>query len=348
MSKYVFLTFVAFAFFIAVGCRPKSVSATSAPPPEGEEVTFKGVGGLMLKGTLLRPAGGEKAPAMLLLPGSGPSDRDGNQAGLQINILKDIAEKLQSEGIATLRFDKRAVPSVYGAEFPKDPKQLADFFSWPNFVEDADAAYKFLQSRPGIDPHKVGVLGHSEGGAIALAMEKDVHPAALVLVSTAGRDLGEVIVTQIGPEGYSAQFTDAATIKKYDDIAKQAVDSIRSTGHLPVGLNLDKLAPLFPTYIDVYFHGIFNFDPAAAAARCRQPVLVVQGLKDIQVSPKYDAPRLMKALPKATSELYEVPNATHCMKKFTNAADPGLTGPMIPAVLDRIAGWTKAHLSGNS
>ncbi len=95
----------------------------------------------MLHGTFLMPASSDKAPAVLLIPGSGPTDRDGNQKpGLISDLLKQIAERLATEGIATYRFDKRAV-STYYPLWPKDIEGFNSFMSFWNFVGDVQAAY---------------------------------------------------------------------------------------------------------------------------------------------------------------------------------------------------------------
>lgn len=349
MSKYM-LSFSLMLLLVCLGCMAKEPQVTQAAEKQptahtaqnSREVTFTGVGGFKLDGTLLLPNAPGRHSALLLLPGSGPSDRDGNQTGLQINILKELAEKLAENGVATLRFDKRAVGTRYHALYPKDKSALNDFFSWEAFVGDAEAAFKFLQSQPEIDPKSVGVLGHSEGGIIALAMAKDVDPAALVLVSTPGRDLGDLIVEQIG-QGYSSKLVDPATLKKYVDESKQAVDVIRTTGKVPDGID-PKLAPNFPSYASKYLHSLFTFEPTSAAKDYHHPVLIVQGEKDIQVSVDRDAPKLFAAFAPGQAELYKVPNATHCMKQFKGDLDPGFNGPVLPAVLDKVSAWSKDHL----
>ena len=181
-----------------IGGMAASGPALAAPAPPAasmsREVTFTGAGGLVLQGTLLLPAAqpGTKTPAMLLLAGSGPTDRDGSSPLVGDvtgdGLLKQIATRLAAAGIATLRYDKRATKG-YAAHFPKDPAGLNAFFSWKNFVDDAQAGMDFLRVQSQIDPARVGVLGHSEGGMIAIqlgAKSTTTRPAALVLVGTPG------------------------------------------------------------------------------------------------------------------------------------------------------------------
>ena len=139
-------------------------SIVAVPIVQDEEVQFSGVGGLKLSGTLTRPEAGDTLPAVLILPGSGPTDRNGNSIAINvpIELHRQIAERLASEGIASLRFDKRAVMR-YSAEWPKDLVGINDFFGWDKFAGDATAAFQFLRTQKRIDAKRVGILGHSEG-----------------------------------------------------------------------------------------------------------------------------------------------------------------------------------------
>jgi pimeloyl-ACP methyl ester carboxylesterase len=348
MAKYLKASKAAWgtaALFVALGCASKvspAFAADSQASAISTDIEYVGYQGLTLKGTFLKPSGDGPFPAMLLLPGSGPSDRNSNQQGLQINVLKDIAESLAKNGVATLRFDKRAVAGTYQAMFPKDIAALNDFFSWQAFVGDAEASYNALKKQPGVDPNRVGILGHSEGGAITLAMAQDTHPRAVVLVSTAGRDLGTVMVEQI-KQGYGAQFRTADQTEKLTSETERAVVAVRQTGTVPAGLP-DQLKPLFPTYATKYLHDIFVFDPTKAAADLQCPALVVQGEKDVQISAERDAPKLMAAIPKGQGELYLAKGCSHCLKHPANAQDPALTGATDTQALDKIGAWSKAHL----
>lgn len=343
MSKYMGSTFL--ALILLTGCKgesPKVVAAVpqAAPSPAASrEVSFKGYKGLELKGKFLSGSTA-KGPGVLLLPGSGPTDRDGNQAGLKVDILKSIAEKLASEGISSLRFDKRAVAATYGKSFPKDLAGLDDFFSWDAFVADASAAMDFLKSQPEIDPARTGILGHSEGGVIAVAAAKTAKPKALLLISTPGRDLGAVIIEQIS-QGYGTQLVDPAVLKKRVAETKRVVGAIQTTGKVPTDIPAE-LSPLFPAYAPSYLHSTFTFDPTTALATFGGPVLIVQGMNDVQVSPERDAPKLKEA--SKQSELFLVPGASHCLKASKGGMDPGFEGPVLPAALDKISSWAKSNL----
>lgn len=339
MSKYILVG--AMATSLCLGCKAAEPKATVVSPSgvQSKEVSFKGYEGLELFGTLELPRE-SKAPAVLLLPGSGPSDRDGSQPGLKIDILRQIAEGLAAQGIASLRFDKRAVAGRYAKAFPKDLAGLDHFFSWNAFVEDAKGAFAYLKTQPQIDSARMGILGHSEGGMIAIALAKQVKPKALILVSTPARDLGTVIIEQI-TEGYSARLSQPAALKKRVAETKRIVAAIRKDHTIPSDVDAE-LAPLFPKYLSQYMTSVVAFQPAQEVKDFAGPVLIVQGEKDIQVSPERDANVLKESI--KGSELFLVKGASHCLKSVSTDLEPGFEGPVVPEALRKISSWAKAAL----
>jgi len=311
---------------------------------EGREVEFKGIDGMTLKGTLLLPDGKGKFPAMVLLPGSGPTDRNGNQPGMTVDLLKQIAEELAKDGIATLRFDKRAVGTVYKDVYPKDLAKFNDFFSWENHVGDARKAFDYLRSQPEIDTKHVGILGHSEGSMIAMAVAgQDDGPALAVLVGAPGRPLGTVMHEQIVASlarNPAPGIDSEKLIGEFDATLKSIVDK----SVLPSDMD-PLLAPLFPPIATKYLHSVFLFQPTEVAAKIKCPVFVVQGEKDIQISVLRDTPPLMEALKKRpgyASELLVVPSASHNLKAVQDEKkEPGFAGPVVPLALKSIGDWVK-------
>src|SRR5205085_6509368 len=132
--------------------------------------------------------------------GSGPTDRNGNQPpALTTDLLRQIADILAAEGIASFRYDKRGM-SANRATMPKDHAEWPGFFDWPQFVGDARAAFATLAGQPDVVPDRVGVLGHSEGGILALELGsggEGPRPRVLVLAATPGRPLGQVMHAQL-------------------------------------------------------------------------------------------------------------------------------------------------------
>lgn len=125
-----------FFLLVASAVLAAKVDAQSTNPFTEREVAFNGAGGFQLRGTLVLPSATKgKVPGVLLLPGSGPSDRNGNQPPqLVTDLLKQIAERLAADGFASLRFDKRAA-AVYATTWPKDMAAMNNFFSYDALLE---------------------------------------------------------------------------------------------------------------------------------------------------------------------------------------------------------------------
>jgi len=318
-------------------------------PANEREVTFAGAGGLALHGTLLLPAGAEgKVPGVLLLAGSGQTDRNGNVPGLTIDLLKEIAERLAREGYASLRFDKRAA-AVYAASWPADVAKQNDFFSWDSFVGDAKAGLVFLQAQPRIDARRVVIAGHSEGATIAMQIGHDFNgatnaPAGLILISSPGRTGGLIVREQVDM-GLKRNGATDEQLRPYLDYVDLVLSQLKKDGTIPPNPP-PGLEGLFPPSAAKLLRAEFEFDPARILPGYDGPVLVVQGGKDVQVSALRDTPLLDTALKTRKRGKYEVlivPSASHNMKKVNNEnLEPGLVGPVVTETLDKIAAWMKA------
>ena len=140
-------------------------------------------------------------PGIVLVAGSGPTDRDGNNplAPERIDLLKLIAELLAAAGIATLRYDKRGI----GGSTARPHGTLEEqerFFAWDNFVADVAAAHGELVKHDEIKPYATALLGHSEGGLLVLAAASTItsnRPHGMVLTSTPGRPMNDIVRAQV-------------------------------------------------------------------------------------------------------------------------------------------------------
>lgn len=318
------------------------------------DVTIAGQGGTSLAGTLMLPPNADgnhrKVPAMLLIQGSGPVDRNGNIPPTFITDLeKQIAEELSRLGIASLRFDKRGQYANHAAA-PRDPVQLAAFVQWENLVGDAAAAWRFLAARPEVDAARVGIFGHSEGGLLALsvatdeAAERRVMPAFLILASTPGRPFPAVLRDQIARvtrlQGASPDEADEL-LAANDSILGQ----IRDSGRIPSGIP-DGLKPLYPPYLGSFYRSLILLDPVEFARQYKGPVLVIAGASDVQVSAEEDGRALDKALAMRQPDDHDflvIPNASHNLKPVKNTDEPGLSGPITPAVPEKLRSWLAKH-----
>lgn len=282
-------------------------------------------GALGLPGTLTLPRGATSpVPVALIIAGSGPTDRNGNSVmGIRPNSYAQLAWRLAERGIATLRYDKRGLPGTRGT-FEVSETTLEDF------AGDARAAVESLAR----DPRFSGVVlvGHSEGAALALIAAGQGAPVAgVVHVSGLGRPVGEVMREQL-----SRQF-DSATLARFDVAMEQYL-----RGEQPADLP-PQLAMLFVPVNRTIMRSLMAFDPPAAIRVVRQPLLIVQGETDLQVTVA-DAERLHAARPDA--RLLLLPGANHVLKHSTERTVPGQmstyqnpTVPIVPELGPAIADW---------
>ena len=282
-------------------------------------------GALELGGTLVMPRGATgRVPVVVIIAGSGPTDRNGNSLmGIRPNSYAQLAWQLAGRGIATLRYDKRGMPGTKGT-FDMTKMTLDDF------AADARAAAESLAHDSRFS--KVVLLGHSEGSALALIAARQGAPVAGVIsVSGLGRPLGVVIREQL-----ARQF-DSATLVRYDTAMSQYLRGEQPKDVPP------QLGPLFVPINLSFMKSLTPFDPPAAIRAVHQPVLIVQGGRDVQVTVA-DAERLHTAKPDA--QLVVVPLANHVLKRTTDTTLVGQmptyqnpTVPIMPDVANGIADW---------
>lgn len=289
--------------------------------PAGAETLRMGA----LEGTLLRPDGAA-SPVALIVAGSGPTDRNGNQPGLVNDHLRHLAQALAAQGIATLRTDKRGVAaSAAGA-----PDESA--LTPQVYAQDAADWLALLDARPDLGP--VSVIGHSEGALIA-TLAAQAHPvAALVLLAGAGEPADRLIARQLAAAGLPEPLQQAS-----------AAISAALQGGTDLPPIPPELAPLYRPSVLPYLSAWFGLDPAAELARvpAATAVMIVQGGTDLQVFPD-QADHLAAARPDA--RVLRVDGMNHILRlapaeRAANLAtytDPGL--PLAPGLAPAIA----AHL----
>ncbi|HEX5184088.1 MAG TPA: alpha/beta fold hydrolase [Allosphingosinicella sp.] len=291
-------------------------TAVEAPGPYGP-----------LKGTMLAPAGTPRA-TILIVPGSGPTDRDGNSPlGVRAAPYKLLVEGLAGRGIATVRIDKRGMFASAGAIPDANQVTVADY------ATDVHAWAKAIRARTGA--HCLWVLGHSEGALIALAAAQDrTDLCGVILVSGGGRRLGDVIRDQLRANPANALILPQAMA---------ALDALEAGRKVDTNGMNPALLPLFNPRVQGFLISLFSCDPAALIAKLRLPALIVQGERDLQVSVG-DARRLAAADPAA--KLVLLPDVNHVLKtvasdernvNFATYADPSL--PLAPGIVEAIAGF---------
>ena len=228
--------------------------------------------GFSLAGTVSKPARStaERLPAVVLVGGSGPTDRDGLVVG--IAILGQIAGALADAGYMVIRYDKRGIGQSGGR---------AESASLADYAEDVRAAIKLLADRKDVDPKRIAVVGHSEGGLVALiAAAKEKKIAAVGLVATPGMTGADVVLAQQKRLLDRTKMTPEEKQAKVDE-QKKIHEAVIS------GKGLDYLPPNVRRSVDnPEFQGILMSDPAKLVPQVRQPLLIVQGALDTQVEPQ--------------------------------------------------------------
>ncbi|MGH7028161.1 alpha/beta hydrolase [Brevundimonas sp.] len=275
-----------------------------------------------LHGTLLTPDGQARAAAVIL-PGSGPTDRDGNSAqfGIRAGTYRLLAEGLADRGIATIRIDKRGIGES-GAAGPAEPDlrfntNIDDARAWA-----AEAAAK--TGRP-----CAWLIGHSEGALVALATAAngDDKVCGLVLLSGAGRPAGVVLREQL------ATLPEPLKTEAYATLAE--LEAGRTVANPPASL-----AALFRPSVQPYLISWLALDPTKLAAAYDGPIFVGQGTTDLQVSVA-DAEAIKAAQPRADLVVWDGVN--HVLKvapadRAANVAtymDPAL--PLAPGLVEAVA-----------
>jgi uncharacterized protein len=237
-------------------------------PEYSQPATFKerdvtvGEGEWKLPGTLTVPVGAGPFPAVVLVHGSGPNDRDETVGG--VKVFKDLAEGLASRGIAVLRYEKRTLQ--YRARLAGTGK----FTVQEEAVEDAVKAIALLRSQPEVNGKRVFVIGHSLGAYVAPRIaEQDGKLAGMVLMAGNVRPLEDLMVEQVTYMGITGnQLENAKVLQAKVKKLEPGDEDSPAYGGVPVSYWLD----------------LKEYDPAAAAKKLAIPTLILQGERDYQVT----------------------------------------------------------------
>lgn len=280
-----------------------------------------------LHGTLLTPPGA--SAVAVILPGSGPTDRDGNSPmGVAAGTYRLLAEGLADRGVATLRIDKRGI-AASAAAGPAEADLRFDAYA-------ADARAWAAEAAARAGKPCAWLIGHSEGALVALKAVAggDDKICGLILLAGAGRPAGAVLREQLDaglPEPMKTQAFAALT----------ELEAGRTVADTPPAL-----AALFRPSVQPYLISWLPLDPAALLAAYDGPVFIGQGTTDLQISVA-DAEALAAADPRATLKLWSGVN--HVLKtapadraaNLTTYADPAL--PLAPGVVEDVAAFIKAN-----
>ena len=281
-----------------------------------------------LEGTLVDA--GSHAPVVLIVPGSGPTDRDGNNPlGVAAAPYRMLADALAAKGVSTVRTDKRGLFASKAAV--ADPNAVT-IGAYATDVRNWVAA---IRQRTG--GRCVWLLGHSEGALVALAAaQQPTSICGVAVVSGPGRKLGDVIRQQLRDNPANAPVLDDAM---------KAIAALEAGRTVDVTAMHPALQRLFAPQVQGFLIDAFARDPAKLAASLGVPLLIVQGERDLQVSVA-DAQALAAAQPRA--RLVLIPTMNHVLKdvaaddREANVAtysDPSL--PVDTTLVDAIADFVK-------
>ena len=255
-----------------------------------EEITLKTKTG-DIKGSLLVPSNLEKASVVLIISGSGPTDRNGNNPNMTNNSLMMLANELKKNGIASLRFDKRGI-----GESTSSGMQESDL-RFENYVNDVKAWVDLLKESNKFS--KIIVLGHSEGSLIGMIASQKAEVEKFISVAGAGNSAGDIIREQLKAQPAFVLNQSLPIIEKLENGEREE--------NVP-----QMLYALFRPSVQPYMISWFKYDPQIEIAKLNKPVLIVQGTTDIQVS-VLDADKLASANNKAQKQIIKGMN--HILKE---------------------------------
>ncbi|MBZ5535978.1 MAG: alpha/beta fold hydrolase [Acidobacteriia bacterium] len=297
----------------AMAAAAKAVEPDYSASPDAaftaEEVMVKSKD-VTLAGTLLLPKKGKAPfPAVITITGSGQQTRDEPIPipGLEkYRPFRQIAESLASQGIAVLRVDDRGIGKSSGHETLRNVTTF-------DFADDTRSQVVYLRSRPDIDPNRIALVGHSEGGIIApLVASSDPALAAIVLMAGTAKRGDAVIIDQ------SADLLDRDPTLTKEEKARRLAEQQAMLRTIAEGGDVSKLPD---TVKNAWYKNFLTYDPLPTIRKVRQPVLILQGALDRQVTADQAA-----ALEKAALEAGNKSVSVHVFPSLNHLFLPAKTG----------------------
>ncbi|MEZ4841955.1 MAG: alpha/beta hydrolase [Flavobacteriaceae bacterium] len=252
-----------------------------------------------VKGTFLIPQNFSKGKIVILIPGSGPTDRNGNQPGFTNNSLKLLAEALYKNNIASFRYDKSVLHSIKNKDFKEED------ISFNDFIDDAVSVVKYFKNDERFS--SIIIAGHSQGSLVGMIAATGAD--AFISLAGAGRSIDLVFQEQL--------LNQAPALK--DDIAK-TLDSLR-VGKIDKNYN-KLLSAIFRESVQPFLISWIKHNPQVEIQKLTIPVLIVNGTKDIQVKVE-DAELLHKNA--KFSKLVIVENMNHVLKEIDGGINENMS-----------------------
>ncbi|WP_437869743.1 alpha/beta hydrolase [Sorangium sp. So ce363] len=301
---------------------PTTPDAPGCPAASSARTTVENARGTLV-GRLVVPAGCGPFPAVVIIPGSGSTDRDGNQvaAGIEPDTYKLLAEGLRDRGVASIRYDKAGIGASVSAA-PRTEQELL----FEMGADDAGLWVKKLRADGRFAT--ITVVGHSEGSLLGMLVARETEIDGFVSIAGAGRPIGDVLRDQL--EGLPDEDRERAN----------AILDQLEAGELVTDIPQNQVfMSLFRPSVQPFIISWMKHDPAVELAAVTAPILLLQGTTDLQTKVE-DAERLAGARPDATLVIVE--GMSHTLKEATlsNASqadaytDPSL--PVVPRVFEAI------------
>jgi alpha/beta superfamily hydrolase len=246
-----------------------------------------------LEGTLLTDDLKNSKIVALIIAGSGPTDRDGNNPTMINNSLKMLADELSKVGISSLRYDKRGIGKS------KDSGLKEIDLRFENYINDASSWIEYLNNLSSFN--KIVVIGHSEGSLIGMVASQQKNVDKFISIAGAGQPIDQTIREQLKAQPPIVIEQSTPILDKL--LQGETVDNV------PAFLN-----SLFRPSVQPYMISWFKYDPQKEISKLNKPVLIVQGDTDIQVS-LMDADKLAAANKK--SDKVVVQKMNHIFKEAT-------------------------------
>jgi pimeloyl-ACP methyl ester carboxylesterase len=319
---------------------------TKPYPYHDEDVSYENkVQNVTLAATLTLPPGKGPFTAVVLITGSGPQDRDESLLGHKPFLV--LSDYLTRQGVAVLRADDRGTA-----------KSTGNFATatTADFATDTEAGIAYLKTRPEINPNKIGLIGHSEGGIIApMIAARNPDVAFIVMMAGSGVPGDQILVAQVEAIDESSGKTHEEAVKaaarqrelltlvetEKDQAVLEKELKEKMTGDVPEA----QMGGVIRTLTSPWFRYFLTYDPAIALRKVTCPVLAINGEKDTQVPPAQNLPAIRKALEQAGNKHFEVdelPGLNHLLQTARTGSPAEyaqIEETISPVALDKMAGW---------
>lgn len=338
-------------------------SADDAPPPPyaEEEVTFRN-GDITLAGTLTIPSSGGPFPAVVMITGSGPQNRDEELFGFKP--FRIIADHFARAGIAVLRYDDRGVGGSTG--------NVSESTS-ADFAADVIEAVRYLRAHSEIDASRIGLVGHSEGGIVAPMVAAGSDAVAFIVLMAGTAVTGEQILFAQGEAILRANGATEAQLQTQRETQRRMFAVVRTGGGMAelesnlraqVRAGIDSLPPDrraaiadIDAVVDAQVNGqldairspwfrfFLDHDPTESLERVHVPVLALFGELDLQVPPEVNREPLQQALDRGGNRdvtIHVLPKANHLFLTARTGSPneyPTMEKVFVPGFLEMMTDW---------